>query len=55
MPGKYPQSILTVRFSSKMFDDSKLQTDLDAEIRSIHDQSNEEEIYISQIIEWING
>ena len=55
MPGKYPQSILTVRFSSKIFDDSKLQNDLDAEIKSIHEQSNGEEIYISLIIEWING
>ena len=55
MPGKYPQSILTVRFSSKIFDDSKLQNDLDVEIKSIHEQSNGEEIYISLIIEWING
>ena len=54
MPDKYPDAILTIRFSSKSFNDEKLQKELDEQVLTISDKADEGELYVSEVIEWIN-
>ena len=54
MPDKYPDAILTLRFSSKSFNDEKLQKELDEQVLTISDKADEGELYVSEVIEWIN-
>merc|ERR1711980_25565 len=54
MTDRYPETNLTVRFSSKTFNDDKFQKALDEEINNISTWSDEGELYISELIEWIN-
>jgi len=54
MPDRYPDTDLTVRFSSKTCEDEKFQKAIDDEIQNISTRSDEGELYISELIEWIN-
>ena len=47
MPDRYPDTDLTVRFSSKTCEDEKFQKAIDAEIQNISTRSDEGELYIS--------
>jgi len=54
MPERYPETRLTVRFTSKQFDDEQVQRALDQEMDTINARSDEGELYICELIEWIN-
>jgi len=54
LPSSYPHTQPIVNISTKNYDNKNLQIDTNAKIRELHLRSMGDEIYISEIIEWIN-